>query len=94
MLKQKKYDWQDTNMALFGSDIEKNIKKASAESEDQWKGVGQKKELRIWRIDVSSFWLHYGQFWAKKKCHGGGGGNGLRVSTDELCGWVCGLAAL
>jgi gelsolin len=31
MLKQKKYDWKDTNMALFGSDLEKKIKKAAAQ---------------------------------------------------------------
>jgi gelsolin len=51
LVKQKEYDWQDTNMALFGSDVEKNIKKAAAESEAQWKHVGEKVELRIWRIE-------------------------------------------
>ena len=51
MLKQKKYDWKDSNMALFGSDLEKNIKKAAAEGEAQWRGVGHKVELRVWRIE-------------------------------------------
>ena len=50
MLKQKKYDWKDSNMALFGSDLEKNIKKAAAEGEAQWRGVGHKVELRVWRM--------------------------------------------
>ena len=42
MQKAKKYDWKDSNLALFGSDLEKNIKKASAETEVAWKGSGQK----------------------------------------------------
>ena len=33
MEKAKKYDWHDTNMALFGSDLEKKIKAAAAEDE-------------------------------------------------------------
>ena len=27
MLKQKKYDWKDSNLALFGSDTEKKVRK-------------------------------------------------------------------
>ena len=38
-------------MALFGSDLEKAIKKASAEGEFQWTGVGEKIELLVWRIE-------------------------------------------
>lgn len=51
MEKQKVYRWQDTNLALFGSDLEKKIKRAAAEGEPQWKDVGKKPELRIWRIE-------------------------------------------
>ena len=51
MQKAKQYDWQDSNMALFGSDLEKNVKKASAETEEAWKGCGQKVGLEIWRIN-------------------------------------------
>jgi len=36
--------------ALFGSDLEKNVKKASAETETAWKGAGQKVGLEIWRV--------------------------------------------
>lgn len=50
MLKAKKYDWKDSNMALFGSDTEKKVKKESAETEPAWKGAGQKVGLQIWRI--------------------------------------------
>ena len=38
-------------MALFGSKVEKDIKAASARCELAWKGVGEKPELRIWRIE-------------------------------------------
>ncbi|XP_052260852.1 gelsolin-like protein 1 isoform X1 [Dreissena polymorpha] len=50
MQKAKKYDWKDSNMALFGSDTEKSVKKESAQTEPAWKGSGQKPGLQIWRI--------------------------------------------
>ncbi|XP_046363474.1 gelsolin-like protein 2 [Haliotis rufescens] len=49
--KAKKYDWKDSNLALFGSDTEKQVKKESAESEPAWKGSGQNVGLQIWRIE-------------------------------------------
>lgn len=42
MQKSKKVDWKDTNMALFGSDIEKKIKQAAADGEPQWDDAGLK----------------------------------------------------
>lgn len=50
LIKQKQYDWKDSNLALFGSDVEKNVKKESAASEPAWKGAGSKVGLKIWRI--------------------------------------------
>lgn len=50
MQKAKKYDWKDSNMALFGSDTEKKVKKESAESEPAWQGAGQEEGQKIWRI--------------------------------------------
>ena len=66
LVKAKKYDWKDSNLALFGSDTEKEVwmtendsiysiyilqvKKASAETEPAWKGAGSKVGLQIWRI--------------------------------------------
>lgn len=51
MLKAKKYDWKDSNMALFGSDTEKQVKKESAETEPAWKSVSDPSVgLTIWRI--------------------------------------------
>uniref|UniRef100_A0A2C9JIA9 Actin-modulator n=1 Tax=Biomphalaria glabrata TaxID=6526 RepID=A0A2C9JIA9_BIOGL len=51
LLKAKKYDWTDSNMALFGSDTEKQVKKESAATEPAWQGAGQAPGLRIWRIE-------------------------------------------
>ncbi|XP_068672067.1 gelsolin-like protein 2 [Montipora foliosa] len=48
--KAKKYDWKDSNLALFGSDLEKNVKKESAKTEKAWEGAGQEPGLKIWRI--------------------------------------------
>jgi len=51
LVKQKQYDWKDSNLALFGSDLEKNIKKHSAEFEKAWTGAGLAPGLKIWRIE-------------------------------------------
>ncbi|KAJ7360072.1 hypothetical protein OS493_019164 [Desmophyllum pertusum] len=48
--KAKKYDWKDSNLALFGSDVEKNVKKASAGTEKAWAEAGKEVGLQIWRI--------------------------------------------
>ena len=59
-------DWQDTNMALFGSDVEKKIKAAAADGEPQWDDAGLKPGLQIWRIESFKVkpWPEskYGQF--------------------------------
>lgn len=48
--KAKKYDWKDSNLALFGSDIEKNVKREAAATEEAWQGAGEKVGLQIWQI--------------------------------------------
>lgn len=50
LVKAKKYDWKDSNMALFGSDLERQVKKESAMGEPAWTGAGQAVGLKIWRI--------------------------------------------
>ncbi|ESO95278.1 hypothetical protein LOTGIDRAFT_214936 [Lottia gigantea] len=50
LIKQKEYDWKDSNLALFGSDVEKNVKKESAETEPAWKNAGQMVGVQVWRI--------------------------------------------
>ncbi|XP_033746053.1 gelsolin-like protein 2 isoform X2 [Pecten maximus] len=48
--KPKKYNWKDSNMALFGSDTEKEVKKSAAQTEKAWDGAGQEPGIQIWRI--------------------------------------------
>lgn len=50
MQKPKEYDWKDSNMALFGSDTDKKVKKESAQTEPAWTGAGEKVGIKIWRI--------------------------------------------
>ena len=40
MQKAKKYDWKDSNLALFGSDVEKGVKRDAANKEPAWHGSG------------------------------------------------------
>lgn len=47
MQKDRPVDWQDTNMSLFGSDIEKKCKAAAADSEPQWDDAGVKPGLQV-----------------------------------------------
>lgn len=66
--KAKKYDWKDSNMALFGSDTDRQVKKESAEQEPAWAGLGNEVSLKIWRIvkfQVTA-WPEedYGQFYS------------------------------
>jgi len=51
MLKQQVYDIANTNIANLGSDLEREVKKASAEGEPAWEGAGQEVGLQIWRIE-------------------------------------------
>jgi gelsolin len=50
LVKPKQYDWKDSNLALFGSDTEKAVKKDAAKTEPAWQGAGEEVSLKIWRI--------------------------------------------
>lgn len=50
LIKQKQYDWKDSNLALFGSDTDRQVKKESAETEPAWKNAGSNVGVQIWRI--------------------------------------------
>ncbi|XP_052082812.1 gelsolin-like protein 2 [Mytilus californianus] len=50
LVKPKQYDWKDSNLALFDSATDKEIKKSSAEKEPAWKKAGLKPGIQIWRI--------------------------------------------
>ena len=43
MLKQKKYNIAESNIANLGSDLEKKVRADASEGESQWKNAG--KEL-------------------------------------------------
>jgi gelsolin len=66
MQKARQFNIANSNLELFGSDIERNVKKASAEHEEQWRGVGNAVGLKIWRIEKFQVvaWpvAQYGQF--------------------------------
>ena len=51
MIEPKQYDWKDSNLALFGSDVEKQVRQDSAKAEKAWKGAGENVRLQIWRIE-------------------------------------------
>ena len=50
LVKAKEFDWKDSNMAMVGSDEDRSVKKAAAETETAWKGAGQKVGMQVWRI--------------------------------------------
>uniref|UniRef100_A0A0R3TMT5 HP domain-containing protein n=1 Tax=Rodentolepis nana TaxID=102285 RepID=A0A0R3TMT5_RODNA len=52
LVKGKDYDWKDSNVALFGSDTDRQVKKESAETEKAWKPVRDTCSpfLMAWRI--------------------------------------------
>lgn len=50
LVKPKTYDWKDSNLALFGSDLEREVKKSAAETEPAWENAGTAVGLQIWRI--------------------------------------------
>jgi len=43
--------FEDTNMALFGTDIEKNLRHKNAENEPEWHKIPKEPCLKIWRIE-------------------------------------------
>ena len=51
MRKDRQPDWQDTNVALIGSDIDRKCKEAAAHGEPQWRGAGTSVGLQLWRIE-------------------------------------------
>nr|AAD24195.1 fragmin A [Physarum polycephalum] len=51
MQKAKVYNIADSNIANLGTELEKKVKLAAAETEQAWKGVGKQVGLDIWRIN-------------------------------------------
>jgi len=51
MLKEEKIDIANTNLALFGTDVEKEIKKLAAQGEPAWKTISKEPGIQIWRVE-------------------------------------------
>jgi len=51
MQKAKKYNIEDSNIALIGSDLDKKCREAAAATEPAWAAAGKKVGLQIWRIE-------------------------------------------
>jgi len=51
MIKDKKVDYKDTNVALIGTDADKEARYKAASSEEAFKGAGSKVGLEIWRVE-------------------------------------------
>eukprot|EP00929_Paragymnodinium_shiwhaense_P009723 TRINITY_DN113_c0_g2_i1.p1 TRINITY_DN113_c0_g2~~TRINITY_DN113_c0_g2_i1.p1 ORF type:complete len:249 (-),score=69.94 TRINITY_DN113_c0_g2_i1:184-930(-) len=43
--------WKDTNVGGIGSDEDKALRKAVAQAEAAWSGVGEEPGIKIWRIE-------------------------------------------
>jgi len=68
MLKPKEYKLDESNVAKLGGDEDRATKKKSAQTENAWKGAGQKVGIEIWRIEkfkVVAWPSHlYGSFYS------------------------------
>ncbi|CAL8074694.1 unnamed protein product [Calicophoron daubneyi] len=51
-MEEEEYKWKDTNLELVGSDEDRAVKKAAAETEEAWQPVRsvQSSVLMVWRI--------------------------------------------
>jgi len=51
MLKQKEYNFADSNIANLGTDLEKKVKAAASQKEPAWDNAGKEVALLVWRIE-------------------------------------------
>ncbi|KAF5314971.1 hypothetical protein D9619_007149 [Psilocybe cf. subviscida] len=51
LTKPNVYNIEDTNIALFGSDLEKRVREHAGDTEISWQEAGQDVGLQIWRIE-------------------------------------------
>jgi gelsolin len=65
MLKAKKLDITQTNIAHIGSDLDKKVRQAAGAHEDAWKNVGKSEGIEIFRIENFAVkkWARLGEFY-------------------------------
>lgn len=51
MLKPRKFDIEDSNIAMLGSDVEKKVREQAAQGEPAWKEAGKAIGIQIWRVE-------------------------------------------
>jgi len=51
LIKQKEYNVADSNIANIGSDLDKKVRQAAAQTERAWTNAGKELGLQIWRIE-------------------------------------------
>jgi len=51
LLKPKTYKIEDSNLALFGTPLEKQVKAAAAQKEHSWDNAGTQVGVLVWRIE-------------------------------------------
>jgi len=51
LVKPKVYNIADSNIANLGSDLEKKVREAAAQTEPAWANAGKKVGLEVWRIE-------------------------------------------
>jgi gelsolin len=68
MRKAEVTKFEDSNIAMLGSDLEKEVRKNAADNAEEWKGAGEKVGVEIWRIEQFKVkrWPKedYGQFFS------------------------------
>ncbi|KAI0365699.1 fragmin60 [Pilatotrama ljubarskyi] len=62
-----KYNIEDSNIALLGSDLEQNVRQHAGDKEPAWDSAGKQPGVQIWRIERFTVkeWpkSHYGYFY-------------------------------
>ncbi|RPD62289.1 fragmin60 [Lentinus tigrinus ALCF2SS1-7] len=62
-----KYDIEDSNIALLGSDLEKEVREHAGDKELAWDSAGREPHTQVWRIEQFSVkeWpkSHFGHFY-------------------------------
>ncbi|KAJ3196291.1 hypothetical protein HK101_009399 [Irineochytrium annulatum] len=66
LTKLKTINFEDSNIANLGSDLEKKARLDASQHEKAWEGVGTKVGLKIWRIEQFKVvaWSDYGMFYS------------------------------